>query len=86
MRGALRQLILAEPSTRLPAGRFLRFIELPHIQACTVPILFLGRQKSVGKQISSFAIFGRALACANCKCAWLYGQAISVSISLSHLL
>jgi len=36
----------------------------------------LGRQKSDGKQTSSFAIFGRALACANCKCAWLCAMAL----------
>jgi len=34
-------------------------------------IVFRGRQKSGGRQTSSFAILDQALARANCKCAWL---------------
>lgn len=41
-------------------------------------VLRVGK-KSVGKQTSSFAILGRVLACANCKCAWLCGAVIILS-------
>ncbi len=44
--------------------------------AISEKISFKGRQKSSGKQTSSFAIFDRTLACANCKCDWLCGQVI----------
>jgi hypothetical protein len=67
----------------LAAGFSIFSLELLHFQFGTDPILFLGWQKSDGKQTSSFAIFGRALACANCKCAWLCVMAIHLNPLMS---
>jgi len=39
-------------------------------------ISFYGRQKSGGRETSSFVIFGCVAACANYKCAWLCGLII----------